>query len=315
MTIKIILWLLVLIAVLLIINYKYCTSENFTSEIPKAEISSETSTQINNIDGYLNKKLHIMTTIGGREYMLASVKDTQCKNKHPKSINCMTNTLVLLEQEHASSIHSKEQLDNSDKEKICAFISKVKCERELIEKSKSETKMETTKSENTTCDKVPIECKVRFADNTSFELLKTSDENYKILGRVKMEDNIHVKGSMSAPYVVDATNYKTSYPMHACLDGGINATDSDPISTVEIIELPTQNNVVKYVFRIKTKIMLGNGYVYDKNGNIVYETKYLGVCKDDLCKLNGERNTKRVCLYDQESNPFVLQFTFKIHSH
>ena len=104
-----------------------------------------------------------------------------------------------------------------------------------------------------------------------------------------------------------------------CLDGNKNTDNADPTATLEIIRIPNQTGSEnKFIIRISKYELVGTGKKYilnDTDGKPVMTSKYIGLCKEDnkpnICTMNDKKYS-RLCLYDTENNPSVLQFQINI---
>lgn len=159
------------------------------------------------------------------------------------------------------------------------------------------------------CSKIPENClnEIEYY-NTDFSLLKlenpdykTENQLYKLIGRVIGPDNAFSRHAVSNAGQFSQLNM-------VCLDGG--TSDTTVTSSVEIIRIPNkQSSEEQYLIRIPIHEMFTENYpLHDKNGNPVFKYKYLGICNNMKCKLDGQ-DFYRLCLYENESNPFVLFFT------
>jgi hypothetical protein len=148
-------------------------------------------------------------------------------------------------------------------------------------------------------------------ESSNFSLIKVEKNNtksnlnsYKLIGNVKHHDNSFIKHSVSMAGEFTLLSY-------ACLDG--STLGNDPFSTIEIIRIPNkENNNRKYIIRLAHHELIGNKYIlHNKHGVPHLNYKYIGLCKDENCKIDDD-NMYRLCLYDHETNPFVLQFEFDL---
>jgi len=127
---------------------------------------------------------------------------------------------------------------------------------------------------------------------------------YKLLGKVPLNES-YTRQSMSLiPGFLNLNK--------VCFDGTI-LPDSNQNSSFELLEVPQKDsNEPHFIIRFVTNVTLkGNHPLNDAKGNPIVKTRYVGICKDDKCKIDGSEKY-RLCLYETESNPFVLTFIPKL---
>jgi hypothetical protein len=161
------------------------------------------------------------------------------------------------------------------------------------------------------CTKTPPECVTIPNHNSDFTLVKVRHHDkkskihaYKLIGRVVGPDNSFMRHAISM-----AGEYSTLDLV--CLDGG--TLDNNPFSTLELIEVPNKSGPEpKFILRLAHHVLIGGKHpLHDKHGHPVLEYKYIGLCKNNTCDMNNKKY-HRLCLYDKENNPFVLEFQANI---
>jgi hypothetical protein len=157
------------------------------------------------------------------------------------------------------------------------------------------------------CSKTPPECVTIPNHNSDFTLVKVSHHDkkskihaYKLIGRVVGPDNSFMRHSVSMAGEYSSLDL-------VCLDGG--TLDNNPFSTLELIEVPNKlGPEPKFILRLAHHVLIGGKHpLHDKHGHPVLEYKYIGLCKNNTCDMNNKKYN-RLCLYDKENNPFVLEF-------
>lgn len=289
-----------------------------------------------------DKIINLTTTFSGKKYVLSSYPKEACSN-YDKIHECLSNILVLIDfEDHQKNLIDLQQ-KNQEKEKLCQLNYQIKCQNEIKKNSINTNKHNILNNypqihnqkniENFTntidktdlnnidtiklrkdldeCSKIPIECITMPYTNSDFNLINVYgfDKNsklktYKLIGRVTNYNN-----SLSRYSISMAGDYT---PLDlVCLDGG--TLDNTPFSTLEIIEVPNKSgSEPKYILRIKHQSTIGGKHLlHDRHGKPIYEYKFVGLCQNNTCKMNN-KNYHRLCLYDKETNPFVLEFEINI---
>ncbi len=314
--------LTIIILVLFFIRLLWC-GETFMS-IPILKKS-------NPLGDLLNKNINITTSFNGKEYVLVSHKKSDCQNNYNPN-DCVANVLLLVEMnEYLEKIHDQKEINNNNY-KLCIMNHQMECQRI---QNKINPKEETNFSEYLTkiiphiknvesgninpshsiknnCLQVPITCIPPEDNSAIFNLTKLSKHHnpkavhdlYKITGRVMLPNGNYSKHCLSVPIGESNLNF-------ACLEGTLNS-NNDPLSSVELLEVPSKNTTASsYIIRFQTPLILANKYIaHDKKGKPILKYRYIGICKDETCGINKEKYF-RLCLYDNETNPFVLAFTPK----
>jgi len=279
--------ILIIVVILFAINYFY--TENFSETI---------SNPLDKFIGF-DKTLNFVTKYNGKEYFLVAKMIKSCNDhKLNKSNDCMTNTLVLVEKNDLVKMLKEQKETDEDEQKICKLKHQLSCERH---KSESEHVNAEIKSQ---CDTMPSICIPSKLHPSEFNLLEIKDginKMYKLIGNVMDHMGKYNKHSMST--VIGFSN------KNICMDGA-NTLEHNNNSSFELLEVPNKDSTEpSYMIRFKTNVILGNKHLLtDSRGIPVVKDKYVGICIDNMC----DKKYSRLCLYDTESNPFVLVFTPKL---
>ena len=330
---------------MLFIKYFFC-QENFTVEPNNNDINI--NDPLNDYIGY-NKIINLTTNYDGNKYILSIYPKTDCYD-YDKSNDCLENILVLVNYDEYQQKIIKYQEDSEDNVKLCKLKYQLECNRNIDKKKESnpdskqpetnqepnqETNQEPNQEPNQETNpetnlnipgKIYQECIDTTPDclniqynNTEFSLVKTKPFNsmsglpaYKLIGNVNGPQKNIMNYTVST-----AGEYSTSNLV--CLDGDKKTDIRDPTATLEIIRIPNQTGSEnKFIIRIAKYELVGTvkkHILNDTDGNPIITSKYIGLCKQDnkpnTCTMTDKKYS-RLCLYDKEDNPSVLQFQINI---
>ena len=264
----------------------------------------------------LSKTINLITKFNGKDHILLSVKKDNCTSNAEQS-DCLTNILIIMELSDYQKYMTNNKYSFEDKKKLCNLNNILTCQKDkrskfLSTSPDSEISKEMENKIESECKLIPDTCTVEYQNSGDFNLVPVknyakgalSKKLYKLLGKVPLNES-YTRQSMSLiPGFLNLNK--------VCFDGTI-LPDSNQNSSFELLEVPQKDsNEPHFIIRFVTNVTLkGNHPLNDAKGNPIVKTRYVGICKDDKCKIDGSEKY-RLCLYETESNPFVLTFIPKL---
>lgn len=233
--------------------------------------------------GY-DKYLNLKTKFNDKDYYLASVPKSLCKNNDG---GCTNNILVLMDTDVVNSYIKESNDFYSEKINVCNYEKKIQCE---FDANKNKIPLDT-------CAKNYDECDYKKNYIHNFTMTTGGDNNqlYYLAGIPNANTNID-----PLKYLVN-TIPDNDGNLKICVDG-LPATTFFYV-TIELKEFVDNSNTVKFKIGLKKQY---TGLNPDQTP--IIKNMYLGKC-DDKCEIDG-KEIFNTCLYDNIDDPNVLSFDF-----
>jgi hypothetical protein len=252
----------------------------------------------------INKKILLATTLNNVNYNLVALPKSICTNIDGKTADCTNNVLALMDVEDVKSRTADYEHKLDEESKRCNFDQKLKCE----------DMHKDNKDEIAKCDKKYDICNKQkyFINMFSLDKAKTQDQfiliaNPNSLTSLTPEERL-------ANSLIGTHGYK-----YICVDGSLSITDA--FNGVSFIPTTVKQeggiiggttNDSKYKIRMGRQAYDGNKLLFDKNGDPVISYMYLGTCSDaQTCKI-GDKDIRRICLYEDIMDKNVLEFSINV---
>lgn len=365
LTFILIIVILVIIAIVLYYSCNECNSytENFgATSAPATLINninvtnplfpiSEENIKLPNYPSLLNgseidfiKKesiVRLRTTINGNNYYLMVVPISKCGiiTQTDKTVGCLTNTIVLVDEKTVLQNVSEYLEDLRDKEKICNYQHHLQSKRGSLKIAQSlnnasplitntkqnmstqETMMPNQESEN---DENEQNCK--FGQYTSCKFKQQYPIDFHIekhvtsLGKNKyairgINGNLNIDMGTSQYYLNLNTRAEIKNDTVVgtlCADSTtVDKTKSNILMDLMMTEIPTQTmetGIKTPRYRAKIRISLEvKPLQFDNNGKPIRRHFFLGVCKNNICSISDTKYA-RACLFTDLLDQNVLEF-------
>lgn len=274
-------------------------TENFASQtVAKVEGTKKVITIEDAAEN--NKKIQLKCTFHGEPYVLHLEQVTTC-GVDPKDTNeCLGNVAIIVEENKSEKLETEHKLEMEDKQKLCEMSEKLECIRNAKKSESSESECSNKKS--SACKKAINHVSHFFAKHTGTGHADNTIKTYRLTGFPDHPQN----PNDTMPFVLGYRNIPGDVNL-LCADVRESIMlEKDKIHDIEFI--PTKNGQDnKYKLRYQKDSLSPSGGKLYKNDKLVTYSAYIGVCTDKKCT-NDTGKEYRLCLYDNEDSPNVLEF-------